>query len=76
MTNIEELTKMMFEFEQEMEIYSELMANYWNQHREFERMSKEAETKHRDAQVDYKEAARQYHIIKNQLKEALALKDK
>lgn len=71
MTNIEELTKMMFEFEQEMETHSELMAKYWEQYREFERMAKEAEVKHHDAQVDYKEAARQYHIIKNQLKEAL-----
>lgn len=74
MTNIEELTKMLFDFEMEMEIQSELMTKYWDQHREFDRMANEAEVKHRDAQIDYKEAARQYHIIKNQLKELV--KDK
>lgn len=74
MTNIEELTKMLFEFEQEMETHSELKAKYWEQYREFDKKAKEAETKHRDANIDYKEAVRQYRIIKNQLKEAL--KDK
>lgn len=74
MTDIEELTKLLFDFEMEMEIQSDLMTKYWDQYREFDRMAKEAEVKHRDAQIDHKEATRQYNIIKNQLKEALKAK--
>lgn len=74
MTNIEELTKLLFEFEEEMERSQQLITQYWNEKREYEEMMEKAHSAHNEARADYKEAARQYNIIKNQLKELV--KDK
>lgn len=74
MTNIEELTKLLFEFEAEMEYYEKKMTEHWDKHREYDKLSKAAASDHSEAQTDYKEAARQYQLIKNQLREAVKVK--
>lgn len=74
MTDILELTRLMFEFEQSMEYYEKKMTEHWDKHREYDKLSKAAAADHSEAQADYKEAARQYQLIKNQLREAVKAK--
>jgi len=71
MTNIEELTRLMFEFEAEMDKHQALMEDYWEKSREHEKMKRHYENEHSNANCDYKEAYRQLQIIRQQLKEAV-----
>jgi hypothetical protein len=71
LTDIEELTKLMFEFEAEMDKHQAQMEDYWEKSRQHEKMKKDYENKHANANCDYKEAYRQLQIIRKQLKEAV-----
>lgn len=74
MTDIEQLTKLMFEFEDEMDKYQALMEEFWEKSREHEKMKNHYENEHSNANCDYKEAQRQLQIIRNELKKAVQKK--
>jgi hypothetical protein len=74
MTDIEELTKLMFEFEAEMDKHQALMEEHWQKSNEYEKLMRQAKEAHNESRVDYKEAFRQLQLIREQLKKAV--KDK
>lgn len=69
--DIKELTKLMFEFEAEMDKHQALMQEYWEKSREHERLKRHYENEHSNANCDYKEAYRQLQIIRGELKKAV-----
>ena len=75
MTNVEELTKLMFEFEAEMDKHQALMEEHWQKSNEYEKLMKQSRDAHSESRADYKEAYRQLQIIREQLKKALDIQN-